>query len=438
VIVVVGGVAAAIYALTAAGAASSALTASGTVEAQEIRVAPEIAGRVAEVLVSAGDRVQAGDALLRIDDSLLQAQRQRLEAAVAAAEAAAAAAASQLDVARLQLEIAQAAARAQDRPRQRLAWQLAAEAGVDLPAWYWEEEERLRRAEAEVDGAAAAVEEAERRLDSLLDDPANRALHLAEDALARAQAAFLVADGVYRRAYAARDSVDLFGAAEQERDRAREDLDRAEAALEDLLVEDRFRPIRQVRAELAVARARQLEAALRRDSLLVGALSLEVRLAEARAAQAEAALTQAQRGLEQVRAELDALLVQLERTEVRAPTPGVVLTRSAERGEVLPAGGTALTLGLLDDLTITVFLPEDLYGRVALGDSVEIRVDSFPGEVFRGRVRRIADRAEFTPRNVQTGEGRRTTVFAIEISIVDPGNRLKPGMPADVTFEAGG
>jgi HlyD family secretion protein len=47
---------------------------------------------------------------------------------------------------------------------------------------------------------------------------------------------------------------------------------------------------------------------------------------------------------------------------------------------------------------------------------------------------RIADRAEFTPRNVQTQEGRRTTVFAVEISVSDPGGWLKPGMPADVLF----
>ncbi len=47
----------------------------------------------------------------------------------------------------------------------------------------------------------------------------------------------------------------------------------------------------------------------------------------------------------------------------------------------------------------------------------------------------IADQAEFTPRNVQTEEGRRNTVFAIELSIENPEGSLKPGMPADVNFE---
>lgn len=436
-IVGLGAVAAAVYALTSAGAASADLIASGTVEAEEVRVSTEITGRVAEVLVSAGDPVSAGDMLFRIDDSLLQAQRLRLEAAFVSAEAAAAAADGQLEVARLQMEIARAAARAHDRPRELLAWQLASEADLDLPVWYWGEAERLQTAEAEVDGASASVVEAERRLRSVLDDPANRALRDAEAALARAQAAFLVADGVYRRAYAARDSRDVFDAAEEKREVAREELDRSEDALEDLIEDDRFSSVRQARADLAVARTRQLEALFRRDSLLVGSRSLEVQLAEARAAQAEAASAQARAAVQQAHAELAALDVQLERTVVRSPTEGVVLTRTTARGEVLPAGGTALTIGRLDDLTITVFLPEDRYGRVGVGDRVEIQVDSFPGESFQGKVARIADRAEFTPRNVQTGEGRRTTVFAIEVSIVDPSGRLKPGMPADVRFDAG-
>jgi hypothetical protein len=65
----------------------------------------------------------------------------------------------------------------------------------------------------------------------------------------------------------------------------------------------------------------------------------------------------------------------------------------------------------------------------------EVGVDSFPNEKFQAEVLRIADEAEFTPRNVQTDEGRRTTVFAVELSVQDPGGRLKPGMPADVTFQ---
>ena len=93
-----------------------------------------------------------------------------------------------------------------------------------------------------------------------------------------------------------------------------------------------------------------------------------------------------------------------------------------------------MSIGQLDQLTITVYVPEDQYGIIYLGQEADVLVDSFPGEVFRGQVKYIADQAEFTPRNVQTQEGRRSTVFAVELSILYEGGKLKSGMPADVLF----
>jgi HlyD family secretion protein len=46
----------------------------------------------------------------------------------------------------------------------------------------------------------------------------------------------------------------------------------------------------------------------------------------------------------------------------------------------------------------------------------------------------IAGQAEFTPRNVQTVEGRSGTVYAVRLQVADPDGKLKPGMPADVVF----
>jgi HlyD family secretion protein len=98
-------------------------------------------------------------------------------------------------------------------------------------------------------------------------------------------------------------------------------------------------------------------------------------------------------------------------------------------------GSPAVTLGRLEDLTITVYIPEDQYGAIQLGQPALVTVDSFPDTHFAATVVRVADQAEFTPRNVQTPEGRRTTVFAVELSVRDDSSRLKPGMPADVVFQ---
>jgi len=63
-------------------------------------------------------------------------------------------------------------------------------------------------------------------------------------------------------------------------------------------------------------------------------------------------------------------------------------------------------------------------------------VDSFPGVVFKAVVSYISDQAEFTPRNVETVSGRKNTVFAVKLSLSDTSGKLKPGMPADVVFNA--
>ena len=61
-----------------------------------------------------------------------------------------------------------------------------------------------------------------------------------------------------------------------------------------------------------------------------------------------------------------------------------------------------------------------------------MRLDS--GESFKAVVTHIADRAEFTPRDVQTPEERVKQVFAVKLSVEDDTQRIKPGMPVDVRF----
>jgi multidrug resistance efflux pump len=120
---------------------------------------------------------------------------------------------------------------------------------------------------------------------------------------------------------------------------------------------------------------------------------------------------------------------------IRSPINGVVLERLVEPAELVTPGSTIIVVADLSELTLTVYVPEDHYGQILLGQTYPVTVDSFPGQTFSGRVSHIANEAEFTPRNVQTVEGRSSTVFAIELDLAATGGRLKPGMPADVIFE---
>ena len=142
----------------------------------------------------------------------------------------------------------------------------------------------------------------------------------------------------------------------------------------------------------------------------------------------------AQAQVEVAQGALNVIQAQVAKLVISAPINAIVDTRSTEPGEVMVPGAPLFTLVKLDDLKITVYIPEDRYGAINLGQTARVSVDSFPGETFEVKVIRIADQAEFTPRNVQTETGRRTTVFAVDLAVTNPQGKLKPGMPADVDF----
>lgn len=121
--------------------------------------------------------------------------------------------------------------------------------------------------------------------------------------------------------------------------------------------------------------------------------------------------------------------------KVRSPIDGVILERLVEPDEFVATGSTVLVVADLNALTLKIYVPEDRYGQIALGQAYAVTVDSFPAETFSGTVKFISDRAEFTPRNVQTTDSRKTTVYAVRLDLTAAGGKLKPGMPADVHFD---
>lgn len=123
--------------------------------------------------------------------------------------------------------------------------------------------------------------------------------------------------------------------------------------------------------------------------------------------------------------------------KIVSPIGGTVLEVLFQPGETATPGASLVVVSNLEALTLTVYVPEDRYGVIMLGQDYPVTVDSFPGQAFNGRVAYISDHAEFTPRNVQTTDSRKATVFAIKLDLDPSGGRLKPGMPADVNFQGG-
>jgi HlyD family secretion protein len=120
-----------------------------------------------------------------------------------------------------------------------------------------------------------------------------------------------------------------------------------------------------------------------------------------------------------------------------APITGVVLSKSVEPGEQVAAGTPVVTLGDMEQCWLKGYIPETELGRVKLGQRARVTTDSHPGQIYEGRVSFISSEAEFTPKSVQTEKERVKLVYRIKISLGNPRQELKPGMPADAEIEVG-
>jgi len=123
----------------------------------------------------------------------------------------------------------------------------------------------------------------------------------------------------------------------------------------------------------------------------------------------------------------------MEDEEVIAPLNGIVLVKSAETGEIIPAGGGVVVIGDPDDQWVKIFISEDLMHHLSINQKATIAVDG-SDKTYKGHVSFIADKAEFSPRNVQTIEERVTQTFAVKIAVDDADKNLHAGIAADVRF----
>ncbi len=137
--------------------------------------------------------------------------------------------------------------------------------------------------------------------------------------------------------------------------------------------------------------------------------------------------------LSQARAKLQQIDAQLREMRITAPSNCVIEILHVKIGDVLPANREIATL-LLPHLWVRVYVPEPWLGQIKLNESVPVRVDSFPGRDFEGRVEQIGRLAEFTPRNTQTVAERIKQVFGVKIDLSRHQADLRAGMAADAYF----
>jgi HlyD family secretion protein len=168
--------------------------------------------------------------------------------------------------------------------------------------------------------------------------------------------------------------------------------------------------------------------------------------------EAEAALTQAVSNLDKIDAaskdihsaqsKIDAAMSALEQTAIqlryaklKAPMKGVIVSRNVEPGEVVTPGREVLSLADLSRVDLKIFVAETEIGKVIPGQEVDVKVDTFPDKVFKGKVAFISPESEFTPKTIETHKERVKLVYLVKVSIQNNDYYLKSGMPADAYFK---
>jgi HlyD family secretion protein len=140
-------------------------------------------------------------------------------------------------------------------------------------------------------------------------------------------------------------------------------------------------------------------------------------------------LHQAQAQVEQAQSSLKQLEEQLSYTTITSPMDGVILSRDVELGDavssILVMGSTAtlvMTIGDVRQVYVQGKVDESDIGKVYLGQTARIKVESFKDKTFLGKVTRIA------PLGVEKDN---VTTFEVRVSIDNPGGELKANMTAN-------
>jgi len=172
----------------------------------------------------------------------------------------------------------------------------------------------------------------------------------------------------------------------------------------------------------------------RSDAAQVNAAQAQHLAAKAAEEAARAGVREAQAAIAAAEAKAESIRADIHDSTLTAPIGGRVLYRLAEPGEVQGVGGHILTLLDLSDVYMTVFLPTELAGRVALGAEARIVLDVRPDLSIPAQVSFVSPQAQFTPKAVETRTEREKLMFRVKVKIAPEllrqhAKQVKTGLP---------
>lgn len=435
------------------------ISVNGIIEATEVIISSKITARITNVNYDEGSKVAQGAVLVRLRPDEFQDQVKQAQAQVEAAQAALNEAIigtrpELIDQDRAQVAQAESAVTGARRDL-NLAEQSYADR-TELHA-------KLEQAQTNYNSAVQAYNQAKENLQLVRSGARSEQIAQAQAALNqaiaqsnRAQEDFRRAETLYKKGAIPASQLD---AARSSAETAQAQVDQARAGLQELQTGARPEEIRRSEAalkqaqdvmnglqkSLSIARQQYQSALQERQQLTDAQTRYQTTQAQLEAARAKLQelvtgptkqqIDQLRANVNQAQAALSQALTQLGYTIVKSPIDGTVITRAVEPGELASAGSTLMVLADLHNVWLRVYIEETVYGRIRLGQTAYVTVDSYPGTTFRGKVTEIASQAEFTPREIQTKDQRAKLVYGVKVTIPNTDGRLKPGMPADAVLK---
>lgn len=381
----------------------------GTAEAvRRAALAPKVSGRIEFLEVREGDAVKAGQVLVRIDPSEIQAQVLQNEANVAQARA-------RLAQARLNQTPTEVGVQGQIRTQTAGL----ASAKADL-------EQVKSNYESQVASADALVAQSDARLQSARAQAGNAqaALDREQASLANAQTRLTRTENLYKQGFIAAQEVDDARTAvevqKQTVEVARGQLKAATSAVAgaqyDLKVAQNQASIVRKKglSDIAAAQAKVDQASAGLD--VASANKAQDPAFRQNLAALGAAVEAAEAQLRQARA-------QLSQTVLVSPIDGSVTQRNGDPGSLASPSQPVLVVESIDTLFVVASLPLEQSGKVRVGQPVEIAFDAMPGRTFGGTLSNVNPAADLQSRQ-----------FGIRIQVPNPDRAIKPGMYGRATI----
>ena len=133
--------------------------------------------------------------------------------------------------------------------------------------------------------------------------------------------------------------------------------------------------------------------------------------------------------------QIDQLNDQLQKSKIINPVKGTILSKFAEENEMATVGKPLYTIADLSTIALRAYITGDQFSAIKLGQQVKVLVDDTSGKSrqYEGIIEWINNKAEFTPKTIQTKDERANLVYAIKIRVKNDGT-LKIGMYGEVKF----